>query len=91
MEDYLPDEELAQIHDEGLHAANSRGRPDFYARHKYLDSAYKLKNRYDNTLIIKGKLSGLSDGEIEERVAGIVSGVIGAIARAGKKGKGESS
>jgi len=85
MEDYIPDSELAKVHQEGLKATKANGKPEYFARHKYLDSAYKLKKRYDNTITIKGKLSGLSDDEIEARIAGIVSGVIGAIAGEGKK------
>lgn len=55
LEEALPDELLAKIHVEGLYATkpiyNSEGDlvaedADFNARHKYLDSAYKLKGRY---------------------------------------------
>lgn len=55
LEEALPDELLAKIHREGLYATkpiyNDDGDiiaedADFNARHKYLDSAYKLKGRY---------------------------------------------
>lgn len=60
MEEYLPDTDLAKVHKEGLSAAkkvfknnNESGEiefvgeePDFSVRHKYLDSAYKLKGSY---------------------------------------------
>lgn len=55
LEEALPDELLAEIHKEGLFATkpiyNNKGvlvaeDADFNARHKYLDSAYKLKGKY---------------------------------------------
>lgn len=50
----LPDELLAQVHLEGLNAFRSVSQgegdvdeyPDYAVRHKYLDSAYKLKGLY---------------------------------------------
>lgn len=50
----LPDELLAQVHLEGLNATRSfplgegeyEDAPDYAVRHKYLDSAYKLKGSY---------------------------------------------
>ena len=60
METFLDDEKLARIHAEGLEAGRtiyknnvSTGEiemlgfePDYATRHKYLDSAYKLKGTY---------------------------------------------
>jgi hypothetical protein len=54
MEEYLPDDLLAKVHVEGLAAMKisssmtepDRIVPDFSTRHKYLDSAYKLKGSY---------------------------------------------
>jgi len=69
IQDYLPDELLAQVHLEGLLATKLSGTggmklsmgadgevsefghsdlevPDYATRHKYLDSAYKLKGSY---------------------------------------------
>ncbi len=62
MEEYLPDDLLAKVHQEGLEAykveagvriggregiaAEATEIPDFSTRHKYLDSAYKLKGAY---------------------------------------------
>lgn len=63
IEDALPDELLARVHLEGLHATKIQGSggmlissegiehadnevPDYATRHKYLDSAYKLKGSY---------------------------------------------
>lgn len=60
---------------------------DNRAKKDALDMMYKIKNRYDNTIKITGKLDTVSDEEIEGRIAGILSGVIGALAREGKKGK----
>lgn len=72
MEQHLPDSLLAKTHKEGLKASKTQYKnnnetgeieqvgvePDFAVRHKYLDSAYKLKGRYmdsekpNKTLII---------------------------------------
>lgn len=41
----IPDEDLIRVHKEGLEATNDKGT-DFAVRHKYLDSAYKLKGSY---------------------------------------------
>ncbi len=63
MEKFLPDKDLARVHQEGLAATTKRphlidrddkGRPvydyidedDYATRHRYLDSAYKLKGLY---------------------------------------------
>ena len=60
MEKYLPDTTLAKVHGEGLKAEKKQFRnnvttgeieevaiePDHANRHKYLDSAYKLKGKY---------------------------------------------
>lgn len=46
----LPDELLAEVHEEGLAATftdkYNTDEPDYATRHKYLDSAYKLKGTY---------------------------------------------
>ena len=66
MEKHLPDRLLAKKHKEGLDASRKiivegtevAQEPDYAVRHKYLDSAYKLKGKYvtnesqQNTLII---------------------------------------
>lgn len=44
MEEFLPDAELARVHKEGLGAKKGK-QPDYFARHKYLDTAYKIKKR----------------------------------------------
>lgn len=41
----IPDEDLVKVHKEGLSATDGE-RPDYSVRHKYLDSAYKLKGIY---------------------------------------------
>lgn len=55
LEEALPDELLAQVHREGLFATKPTYNDenemigedaDFNVRHKYLDSAYKLKGKY---------------------------------------------
>lgn len=55
IQEALPNELLAQVHLEGLHATRSvlfadgdgiNDVPDYAVRHKYLDSAYKIKGTY---------------------------------------------
>ena len=52
IQDALSDELLLQVHLEGLQAmkeeptADKEGKPDYAVRHKYLDSAYKLKGSF---------------------------------------------
>jgi len=51
MERYMPDEKLAKVHNEGLEAVSKDGEKDYATRHKYLDTAYKIKNKYPNTIV----------------------------------------
>jgi len=47
----IPDDELVRVHLEGLKAGKKTEEgiePDYAVRHKYLDSAYKLKGVYEN-------------------------------------------
>ncbi len=44
MEKELPDEFLAKVHREGL-KAKYKDKPDYSVRHKYLETAYKIKNK----------------------------------------------
>lgn len=49
VEEYLPDDLLARVHKEGLQAVKGTGENveiDMAVRHKYLDTAYKLKGSY---------------------------------------------
>lgn len=54
MDKFIPDKELAKVHQEGLRATRTfsshtepdRIEPDYATRHKYLDSGYKLKGKY---------------------------------------------
>lgn len=53
MADRIPDELLEKVHLEGLNASITRSigedmikEPDYSVRHKYLDSAYKLKGSF---------------------------------------------
>ena len=48
MEIYLPDATLAKKHKEGLNATKDNLQPDFAVRHKYLETAYRVKGRMDN-------------------------------------------
>ncbi len=53
LEEYLPDERLAEVHAAGLDAVKiTRDKfgdkyedPDYYVRHSYLETAYKIKGR----------------------------------------------
>lgn len=44
--EYFTEEELAKVHLEGLKATKG-DEPDYAVRHKYLDSAYKIKGLYE--------------------------------------------
>lgn len=69
IEQYLPDTLLAKVHKDGLKAFKFESQmtgkgeseivkvPDFSVRHKYLETSYKIKNKYtdapnNNVLII---------------------------------------
>jgi hypothetical protein len=43
-EQELPDDLLLKVHKEGLEAMNKK-EPDYSVRHKYLDTAYKIRNK----------------------------------------------
>lgn len=89
LEQELPDCLLTRVHKEGLEATKKDGVytvDDYGVRHRYLDSAYKLKKRYDNTITIKGKISQLSTEEVEDAIAREVSEALGAIAGASQEG-----
>ncbi len=75
LEEALPDDLLHQIHREGLYATkgiyDDEGEriaedADFNARHKYLDTAYKLKGSYAPekrvTLTLDGELEPIERG-----------------------------
>lgn len=58
MKKHLPDSLLAKVHNEGLKATKYESQltgkgeseivevPDYAVRHKYLDTAYKIKSKY---------------------------------------------
>ena len=51
IESYLPDIDLLATHKEGLEATKLVGEslievPDYAVRHKYLETAYRIKNRF---------------------------------------------
>jgi hypothetical protein len=53
VEKYLPDNDLTRVHQEGLnankiitsHTEPDKEYPDYMARHKYLETAYKIKGK----------------------------------------------
>ena len=64
MEEHLPDKELVRVHEEGLNAIKTDrlyvgvgknkelqlvNEPDFATRHKYLETAYKIKGKYEES------------------------------------------
>jgi len=56
VEQHLPDEQLLKIHSEGLKATH-KGKPDYNARFKYLETAYKLKQRFADSPSGHGDIS----------------------------------
>jgi hypothetical protein len=86
--DQLPDEDLVKVHKEGLKASkevwknnNESGEiekvseePDYATRHKYLDSAYKLKGSYAATKVEhSGEMSFRPSEEDKKIVANTIS------------------
>jgi len=88
VKEHLSDDKLAKVHDEGLNA-NMKGKPDYSVRHKYLDTAYKITNKYDNT--VKLKFEGLSDEELEERIASEITRIVSNDSGKGKETEGSIS
>lgn len=71
--DALPDEDLIKVHKEGLQAITGKGddtQPDYSVRHKYLDSAYKLKGTYAPDKSVNVNLN-LDDGLTDEEKEGL--------------------
>lgn len=58
--------------------------PDHIAKKYALEMSYKLKQKYGD-ITVQHKFGELSDEEVEDRIAGIISGAIGAISPSGKK------
>lgn len=54
---HLPDEELVKVHSEGLKATTRNGEPDYSTRHKFLETAYKLKQRFTH---LQGDLANVN-------------------------------
>lgn len=77
--DSLPDEDLIKVHKEGLQASEQifkegvliAEKPDYSVRHKYLDSAYKLKGLYEkdeqrNVVVLPILVKFLNEKDDEE-------------------------
>ena len=59
IEENLPDSILAKVHKEGLKAVTPKEKaPDYSTRHRYLETAYKLKNKIveHTTVDVKSKI-----------------------------------
>lgn len=72
--DRLPDELLERVHLEGLQATDFKlnrdgdveyNKPDYAVRHKYLDSAYKIKGTYAPEKTVNLNLEVESTDEIK--------------------------
>ena len=66
--DRIPDEDLLKVHKEGLKATSGIGdntQVDYGVRHKYLDTAYKLKGSFAPEKNVNLNLN-LDDGLTEE-------------------------
>ena len=80
---YYPDEKIARRIGEGLDATDKDERPDFNARHKYVDTALKVKNKcpaqqhhVEGRLLIGHLIKFVEHGtvpDMESREAGEVS------------------
>lgn len=73
LADRIPDDLLEKTHLAGLEA-NFKGMPDYGVRHKYLDSAYKLKGSYAAEKHVNVNLE--VNKEEREKILGIATGVI---------------
>lgn len=73
IEKALPDDLLAQVHSEGLNAKKGK-YPDYAVRHKYLDSAYKVKGSYAPEKSVH--LNVLLETEQRNKILGITSKVL---------------
>lgn len=72
--DSLPNELLQKVHLEGLEANDSKADPDYAIRHKYLDSAYKLKGLYSDSSPIAIQVNiGNSKKEIDDAIEKYIS------------------
>lgn len=71
--DRIPDELLEKVHLEGLDAKYNK-KPDYAVRHKYLDSAYKLKGNYspDKLALTNVKGEDLLTPEDKERLLSLL-------------------
>lgn len=64
----IPEDLLEKVHLEGLSATND-GMPDYGIRHKYLDSAYKLKGSYAPDKSVSLNIEAQMDNEELDQIA----------------------
>lgn len=63
LDSQLPDKLLMKVHKEGLKASKDE-EPDYAVRHKYLDTAYKIKAKYqENGIGVAVQINVNSDKE----------------------------
>jgi len=45
IDERLSDDKLSRVLDEGLEATTDKGRADFFARHRYVETSLKVRNK----------------------------------------------
>ena len=45
VDERLSDEKLSRVLDEGLEATTDKGRADYFARHRYVETSLKVRNK----------------------------------------------
>ena len=78
MAKHLPDNDLIKVHKEGLkatkifssHTEPDKTVPDYGVRHKYLETAYKIKNRFQDNFIAEQKILDVRITQIINKVYG---------------------
>ena len=79
MAKHLPDNDLIKVHKEGLkatkifssHTEPDKTVPDYGVRHKYLETAYKIKNRFQDNIIAEQKVLDVRITQIINKVYGV--------------------
>lgn len=75
VDDFISDKELLRVHKEGLAATRMSNSltspdeilPDYLVRHKYLDSGYKIKGRYQDKDVSNKALIVIIAGQAANR------------------------
>lgn len=86
---------LLKVHTQGLEATKYdtvdkdviEKVPDYSTRHRYLDSAYKLRGNYDTTSIVKHEFGKLDDADLDAELSRVISRVSEGLAASRRKEK----